>query len=55
MTVIKTKGRMILKEIEFDQVYERHVHKSNNRSCKVTLPPTLLGCKVFIVVPGKKQ
>jgi len=50
MSVKKTKGTLILKQIEFDQVYQRTVHKSNERSGKVTLPPELIGKKVYIVV-----
>jgi len=50
MAVKKTSGRLILKEIEFNQVFERTVHKSNERSGKVTLPPELIGKKVYVVV-----
>ncbi len=50
MTIINTKGRLILKEIEFEQVYVRTVHKSNKRSGKITLPPELIGKKVYVIV-----
>jgi putative transposon-encoded protein len=50
MTLKKTKGRLILKEIEFEQVYIRTVHKSNKRSGKITLPPDLIGKKVYVIV-----
>ncbi len=50
MTVKKTTGRLILKEISFNQVYERKVGKNNDSSGKVTLPVELIGKKVFIVV-----
>ena len=50
MKVKKTKGRMFLNEISFDQVYQRTVHKSNERSGKVTLPPELIGKRVYVVV-----
>ena len=50
MAVKKTSGRLILKEIKFDQVYQRTVHKSNERSGKITLPPELIGKKVYVVV-----
>lgn len=50
MTVKKTSGRLILKEIKFDQVYQRTVHKSNERSGKITLPPELIGKRVYVVV-----
>ncbi len=50
MTVTQNKGRLVLKEIEFNQVFQRTVHKSNERSGKVTLPPELIGKRVYIVV-----
>ena len=50
MKAKQTKGRLILKEISFDQVYQRTVHKSNERSGKVTLPPELIGKRVYVVV-----
>jgi len=50
MTIKKTSGRLILKEIQFDQVYQRTVHKSNERSGKVTLPLELIGKRVYVVV-----
>ena len=54
MTKNTIKGRLILKEIEFNQVYPRTVHKCNDRAGKVTLPLELLGSKVFVVVEKKK-
>ena len=50
MTVKKTKGRLILREIVFDQVYQRRVHKCNDRAGKVTLPVELIGKKVYVIV-----
>lgn len=50
MAVNKRKGRLILREIEFNQVYERKVHKCNDRAGKVTLPIELIGKKVYVVV-----
>jgi len=50
MTVINKKGRLILNEIQFDQVYQRTVHKCNDRAGKITLPPELIGKKVYVVV-----
>jgi len=50
MTVIKTKGRLILKEIQFNQVYERKAAKNNDTSCKVTLPRELEGKTVYVIV-----
>jgi len=54
MPLKKTSGRLILKEIKFEQVYPRTVHKSNERSGKVTLPPELIGKKVYVVVEPEK-
>ncbi len=50
MAVNKTKGRLILKEIQFNQVYERTVHKCNDRAGKITLPLELIGKRVYVVV-----
>jgi len=50
MTVKKTTGRLILKEISFNQVYERTVGKNNTSSGKVTLPVDLIGKKVYVVI-----
>lgn len=46
----KFTGRLILKEIRFDQVYKRTVRKSNDRSGKVTLPFELINKSVYVVV-----
>jgi len=54
MATNKTTGRLILKEIKFDQVFQRKVHKSNERSGKVTLPPELIGKRVYVVVEPEK-
>ena len=50
MTIIKTKGRLILKEIQFDQVYKRKATKNNETSCKVTLPRELVNKTVYVIV-----
>ena len=50
MTVVKTKGRLILKEISFDQAYKRKAMKNNETSCKVTLPRELDGKTVYVIV-----
>jgi len=46
----KTKGGLILKEIEFDDVHKRKVTKNNSTSGKVALPKELIGKKVYVVV-----
>jgi len=50
MTIQKTRGRLILKEIEFNQVYEKTVHICNDKYGKVTLPKELIGKKVYVIV-----
>ncbi|MCK5261518.1 MAG: DUF2080 family transposase-associated protein [Thermoplasmatales archaeon] len=55
MTVNKTKGRLILQEIKFSQVYERKVHKCNDRAGKITLPFELIGKKVYVVVEPEES
>ena len=55
MKAKQTKGRLILKEIQFDQVYQRTVHKSNERSGKVTLPPDLIGKRVYVIVEPEES
>ena len=53
MPVKKTKGTLILKKIEFDNIYKRHVHKSSNRAGAVTLPVNLVGKMVYVVVESE--
>jgi len=50
MKTKKTTGRLILKEIKFDQVYQRKVSKNNDSSGKITLPKELIGKHVYVVV-----
>ena len=46
----KTSGRLILKEVKFDNVYKRRVGKNNESSGKITLPYDLIGKHVYVVV-----
>lgn len=55
MTIKKTSGRLILKEIKFDQIYQRTVRRSNERSGKVHLPPELIGKHVYVIVDSKDK
>ena len=52
MKEIKVNGRLILKEIIFDKVWERKVSKNNNTSCKITLPMELINKEVYVIVKG---
>lgn len=47
----KTEGRLILKEIILDDIYARKVTKNNKTSGKVTLPISLVGKKVYVIIP----
>lgn len=47
---MKTNGRLILKEIVFDNCWQRTVSKNNKTSGKVTLPKELIGKKVYVVL-----
>lgn len=55
MKATKTSGTLILKKIDFSQVYRGIVRKSNERSGKVTLPYELVGQEVYIIVPKKEK
>ena len=55
MTIVKTKGRLILKEIRFDQAYKRTAIKNNKTSCKVTLPRELEGKTVYVIVDESEE
>ncbi len=50
MTAKKTSGRLILKEIKFEQIYQRTVSRCNETSGKVTVPSKLIGKRVYVVV-----
>ena len=47
---LNQKGTLILKQIEFNQVYKRTVGKNNDTSGKITLPKKLIGKEVYVVV-----
>ncbi len=49
------KGRLILKEVKFDNVYKRKVCKNNDSSGKITLPMELIGKQVYVVVPEEEE
>ncbi len=44
-------GKITLRDIEYDQLLERRVHRNNASSGKVTLPKAFIGKKVYVVVP----
>ena len=46
--------KIFLDNIEFKQIYQRHVTKSNNTSGKVNVPIEFLGQEVIVAVPKKK-
>ena len=49
---LKTKGRLILKEIEFNRVFKKKVMRSDKVG-KIYLPRELIGKDVYVVVDKK--
>lgn len=49
------KGRLIIREIEFQQLLKRKVIQNNATSGKVQLPKKLIGRKVYVVIPEKED
>lgn len=45
------KGRLILKEIRFENCLKRQVIANNSTSGKITLPANLVGRSVYVVIP----
>ena len=52
MKAQKVKGRLILKEIEFNKVWKKTVTKNNDTSGKIQLPKDLIGKEVYIILEG---
>lgn len=50
-----TRYRVITKDIHADQLLIRKVIKNNNTSGKVSLPKSLIGKKVYVVVPEDEK
>ena len=48
----KVKGKLFLKEIDFEYVFKRKVMKSNNVG-KIYLPKELIGQAVFVIAKTK--
>lgn len=46
--------KIILNNIEFKQIYQRHVTRSNKTSGKVNIPADFIGQDVIVAVPKKK-
>lgn len=46
----KIKGRLILKEVNFEDSWKKVVIKNNESSGKVTLPKSLIGKAVYVIV-----
>jgi len=46
-----TKGKLILKDIEFIDIKEKLVIRNNTTSGKITLSSDLIGKKVLVIIP----
>jgi len=56
MTELKQrKGVLILDQITFNYVFKRTVGKNNKTSGKISLPRSLIGRDVYVVVPKKGE
>lgn len=49
MEIKKVKGTIILNEIKFNRAIERGVIKNNTTSGKISVPPKLIGKRVYVV------
>jgi len=46
----KTKGTLILKQIDFNDILKRKVGKNNDTSGKISLPLRYIGKEVYVVL-----
>jgi len=51
----KTKGTLILKQIEFEDIFKRKVGKNNPGSGKVSLPLRFIGQNVYVIILPEKE
>ena len=49
LDIKNVKGRIILKEKDFNKMVERNVTKNNDTSGKITVPVSLINKKVYVV------
>ena len=47
----KTKGTLILKQINFDDIYKKKVGRNAPGSGKVSLPERYIGKHVYVIIP----
>ena len=48
-------GKIILRDIEYEQLLERKVSKNNASSGKITMPKDYIGKRVYVVVPKEED
>ncbi len=46
--------KIVLDNIEFNKIYQRHVTKSNDTSGKINVPADFIGQEVIVAIPKKK-
>ena len=44
-------GKITLRDIEYDQLLERRVHRNNASSGKVSVPKDYIGKRVYVIFP----
>lgn len=50
MDIKQTNGRLVLSEIAFKEYMEKKVIKNNETSCKITVPKSWEGKKVYVIL-----
>lgn len=51
----KKSGRIVFKELEFEDYLKKRVGYNNQSSGKINLPKELIGKEVYVVIPKKKN
>ena len=48
-------GKITLRDIEYDQLLERKVHRNNSSSGKVSVPKNYIGKRVYVIIPKEDE
>jgi putative transposon-encoded protein len=55
MRLSMVSGKIILRDIEYEQLLERKVYKNNASSGKINVPKDYIGKRVYVVVPKEED
>lgn len=55
MKLTKTNGSLVLQEVKFENYLKKRVISNNKTSGKITLPKSLVGKEVYIIVPEENE